>query len=241
MLLKHSLVLLFCFWLSFLCAQTKQQKTNTLKTKLQKDSLYCYRFKKVRPFVSLDNRHSFIKDAPVNVNGLQVGIRLYDKHMVGLGLYGLQKNAKQKLYSTNENNVVAIRSLKLNYLTTFYQYVIIDKRFFQLDLPLEIGLGSYRLTLLDTLTKNPIAPETKGGIFIIAGGASITLKPVKWIGLTGTAGYRTALDGNPNLNFSGAFYSYGVWIDLRQIYRDIKYYGFICKKHKQQMKEIDLN
>lgn len=233
------------FLLSILClapfignSQSKQQQLDSLKTTFQKDSTHCYRFKAVRPFFSLDNRHSFIKDAKVDVKGLQVGVVLYDRHLIGYGLYGLQKNSKQAVSARNEKNVVAIRSLKLSYFTTFYQYTIINHRYFQLDLPLEIGLGSYQLNLLDTLTKAPIAPERKGGLIVTGGGASITLKPIKWIGLTGMAGYRGVLDGNSSLNFNGAFYSYGVWVDLRQIYRDIKFYGFIRKKYKRRVKTL---
>ena len=47
-----------------------------------------------------------------------------------------------------------------------------------------------------------------------------------------------ALDKNPNVNFSGAYYSYGVWVDLRQIYRDIKYYGITRKKYRRELKKL---
>lgn len=224
---------IFCLLAYNAISQSKQKLLDSLKTKFEKDSARCYRFKAVRPFVSIDNRYSFIKDAKVDVKGFQIGLLLFDRHLVGYGLYGLQKSSKQTVSNKNDNNMVAIRSLKLGYITTFYQYTIIKHRYFQLDLPLEIGLGSYQLDLLDTLKKTPIAPEKKGGIILTGGGANITLKPIRWLGLTGMAGYRGVLDGNTNLNFNGAFYSYGLWVDLRQIYRDIKFYGFIRKKYRR--------
>lgn len=238
MLKKQLIILAICFCNFLVYSQSKQQQLESLKTKFEKDSTRCYRFKKVRPFFSLDNRHSFIKNATIDVKGLQLGVILFDKHLVGFGVYGLQKSSKSGITNRNEKNIAAIRNLKLSYLTTFYQYTILNHRYLQLDLPLEIGIGSYQLNLLDTLTLKPIAPERKGGIVVTGGGASITLKPIKWIGLTAMAGYRAVLDGNTNLNFNGAFYSYGVWIDLRQIYRDIKFYGFIRKKYKQKVKEL---
>lgn len=231
-------LILFIFLSFILEAQKKSRQLDSLHVKFINDSAHCFRFKPVRPFFSLDNRHSFIKDAKVNVNGVQLGIILYDRHLVGYGLYGLQKSSRQGITSKNEKHIVAIRDLKLSYLTAFYQYTILNHRYLQLDLPLEIGLGSYQLNLLDTLTNAPIAPERKGGIVVTGGGASIILKPTKWLGLTGMAGYRGVLDGNANLNFNGAFYSYGIWLDLRQIYRDIKFYGFIRKKYNRKVKAL---
>ena len=37
----------------------------------------------------------------------------------------------------------------MNYLTLYYQYVIVDTRFFELDVPLEVGLGNYVYNLKD--------------------------------------------------------------------------------------------
>lgn len=115
--------------------------------------------------------------------------------------------------------------------------MIIDKRFFELDIPLEIGLGSYHISLEDTFA-HKIITDKRGGVSLTAGGVNVILKPVKWIGVSGTAGYRLALDKNPNLNFSGAYYSVGLWIDLRQIYRDTRFYGFTRKNYRKHIKSL---
>ena len=215
----------------------QQKRIDSLTIKFKKDSAHIYRSKKVRPYASLDNRNSFIKDAPVNVKGFQLGTILKEKHTIGFGLYSLQNSSKQFVTTKNEKNIAAKRTLTLNYLTLFYQYVIIDKRFFELDLPLEVGLGGYHVILEDTAV-HKIISDKRGGTMLTSGGISIIFKPFKWIGLSGTAGYRVALDKNPNVNFSGAYYSYGVWVDLRQIYRDIKYYGITRKKYRRELKKL---
>lgn len=215
----------------------KQYRIDSLTTKFKKDSAHIYRFKKVRPYASLDNRNSFIKDAPVNVKGFQLGTILHEKHTVGFGLYSLQNSSKQNFTTKNEKNIIAKRNLTLSYLTLFYQYVIIDTRFFELDVPLEVGLGGYHLSLEDTLA-HKIITDKRGGVSLTAGGVNVILKPIKWIGISGTAGYRLALDKNPNLNFSGAYYSIGLWVDIRQIYRDTRFYGFTRKKYRRELKAI---
>lgn len=215
----------------------KQDKIDSLNLKFKKDSAHIYRFKIIRPFVAIDNRNSFIKEGPVNVKGFQLGVILKEKHTIGFGTYALQNNSKQNLTSKDINSVPLKRTLDLNYLTLFYRYRIIDKRFFELAAPLEVGLGGYHIKLIDDRT-DKLVSEVEGGTMLTSGGVDIVLKPFKWIGLTGSAGYRIALEKNPNVNFNGTYYSYGVWVDLRQIYRDIKFYGFTRKKHRRQLKEL---
>ncbi|MES2515716.1 MAG: hypothetical protein V4580_16300 [Bacteroidota bacterium] len=238
-LLLYSLCVLICSLTSepSHAQNSKQYLTDSLTRKFQKDSAHIYRFKLIRPYIAIDNRNSFIKEGPVNVKGFQFGIIIKEHHTVGRGIYSLQDNSKQNLTSLDENSIPLKRTLNLNYVTLFYQYTIIDTRFFELALPLEIGLGTYRLKLIDDI-QDKVVSEKTGSTTLTSGGADIVLKPFKWVGLTASAGYRFAFDKNPNINFSGAYYSYGLWVDLRQIYRDTKFYGFTRKKYRRHMKEI---
>ena len=215
---------------------SKQYLIDSLTTKFKKDSAHIYRFKNLRPFAAIDNRNSFLKDR-ANVKGFQLGTIIKEKHTVGFGIYNLQDNSKHDATTKNENNIPIKRNLTLSYMTLFYQYVIIDRRFFELDLPLEVGLGSYRVTIEDTISHKVIS-EKKGGVSLTSGGVNMIFKPIRWVGVSGTFGYRIALDKNPNLNFSGAYYSIGLWVDLRQIYRDTRFYGFTRKKYRRHMRQI---
>ena len=215
----------------------KQHKIDSLIAKLHADSSHIYRFRKVRPFFSLDNRNSFVKDAPVNVQGVQLGLILKERHTVGFGIYAIRTSARQKLTSKNEKNISANRTLSLNYLTIFYQYAFLDRRYFELDLPLELGLGSYNVRITDAVTNKTIV-DRKGGTVIVGGGIGCTVKPLKWFGISGSAGYRYDFDNNPNVNFSGFFYSYGVWIGLGRIYRDVRYFGIKRKKCRRHIHYI---
>lgn len=237
--MKTLIHILTCFIAISLYGQepAKQHALDSLTTKFKKDSAHIYRFKIIRPFVSIDNRNSFIKEGPVNVKGFQLGVILKEKHTVGFGIYGIQNSSKQNLTSKDVNSVPLKRTLSLNYLTLFYRYRIIDTRFFELALPLEVGLGGYHIQLIDDRTGKTVS-EVNGGTSLTSGGVDIVLKPFRWVGVTGSAGYRIALDKNPNVNFSGAYYSYGLWVDLRQIYRDIKFYGFVRKKYRRNIKTV---
>ena len=214
----------------------QQQRIDSLTIKFKKDSAHIYRFKNLRPFAAIDNRNSFAKDR-ANVKGFQLGAIIKEKHTVGFGIYSLQDKSKHDANTKNENNVQVTRNLTLNYLTLFYQYVIIDRRFFELDLPLEVGLGSYRVGTEDTIAHRVVS-EKRGGVSLTSGGVNMVFKPLKWVGVSGTVGYRIVLDKNPKINFSGAYYSIGLWVDLRQIYRDTRFYGFTRKKYRRHVKDV---
>jgi hypothetical protein len=148
-----ALIFFNLFFAVTICAQDtlKQHKIDSLQKQLKSDSAHIFRFRKVRPFFSLDNRNSFIKSAPVNVQGLQLGIVWKERHTLGFGIYFIKESSKQNLVKKGDANttVDANRTLNLNYLTAFYQYSILDYRYFELELPLEFGLGGYEIKLVD--------------------------------------------------------------------------------------------
>lgn len=51
-------------------------------------------------------------------------------------------------------------------------------------------------------------------------------------------GYRYFLQQDKVLDFDGFFFPVGVWLDLRQVYRDIKYYGVQKKRYHREVKKI---
>ena len=243
--MRQLTVIFFSLFFTTLCyaqKSIKQHKVDSLILKLKKDSTRIYRPKKVRPFFSLDNRNSFIKDAPVNVQGLQAGIIFKDRHTFGFGLYSIRASAHQNVVKRSDptTTIDATRTLSLNYLTAFYQYAILDYRYFELDIPVEIGLGGYEIKVvaLNALPGKPPLVDKKGGTLIMSGGVGITIKPLRWIGITGSAGYRNALDKDKNVNFSGFYYSYGIWVDLGRTQRDIRYYLMKRKKCRRQIATI---
>ena len=233
--------LLFAFTYSFLYSQTLK---DSLKIKFQKDSAHIYRFKKLRPWLAIDQRNSWIKNdkgakrVPVTINGIQAGLIVKEKHTVGLGLYSINRQTEKPVKLIDQSNKITYEELLLKYITLCYQYKIVNTRFFQLDVPLEVGLGRYIYNLKDE-TQTLLLWQEIGPLKLTGGGVEIVLKPLKWIGISGMAGYRiTIFNKRTNLNFNGAYYSYGIWVDLRQIYRDLKVYGFVRPKYRKKVKAL---
>jgi hypothetical protein len=215
----------------------KGVKLDSLKQKLKADSVWTYRFKKFRPFFSLDNRKSFIRNSPVDFKGLQAGVIYKERHTVGLGIYRILQQTQRPVRTKDNTNRILSQRLTLNYLTLFYQYALIDKRYFEIDIPVEMGLGNATISMVDSLTQKELHRDE---IPIIPLGISLQLviKPFKWVGMSTMGGYRYVNQKDDRLNFSGWYYSFGLWVDVRQIYRDIKFYGFIKKKYKREVAKL---
>lgn len=236
--------LLIVLKLLFVSIFYSQTSLDSLNAKFQKDSLHNYRFKKVRPWLALDQRNSWIKNekglnkVPVTINGLQAGVILKEKHTVGFGVYTINNTSEKPKKLSDKNNKVTYEELLLKYITLTYEYKIVNTRFFDLVLPLEVGLGRYVYNLKDE-SQSQLLWREQGPVKVSGGGVNIVLKPLKWVGISGMGGYRIVVfNKRTNLNFNGFYYSYGVWVDLRQIYRDIKFYGFIRPKYRKKVKAI---
>lgn len=236
--------IIFFFFLCSCSILYSQTQADSLKLKFQKDSAHTYRFKKIRPWLAIDQRNSWIrntkgqKKVPVTINGLQAGVIIKEKHTLGLGLYTMNGTSQKPVKINDANNKITYQELLLKYFTITYEYKIVDTRFFELDVPMEVGLGNYIYNLKDE-TQTQLLWREQGPIKLTGGGVQIILKPFKWIGISGMAGFRVVgFNQRTNLNFNGAYYSYGVWIDLRQIYRDVKFYGFIRPKYRKKVKAL---
>lgn len=226
-----------------LSPQQKRQKLDSLHAKLEKDSLHIFRFQKLRPYLAIDSRNSWIKNeqgtknVPINVNGLQLGVIIKERHTVGLGFYSMTNASKDLQKLTDQNSRVTYQSLKMGYATLFYQYVIVDKRYFELDVPLEVGVGHYDYYLSDSAKARIPKSAQSGTVRLTGGGVNIVLKPLRWIGLNAMGGCRfVVFDQRTKLNFNGVYYSYGVWVDIRQIIRDTNYYLVKKRRYRKQVK-----
>lgn len=211
---------------------------DSLTNQLHKDSLHIFRFQKFRPYANIDTRNSFIRNMPINVFGVQLGTQINDKHVVGLGLYKTSTQVRDFTITTkNDKKINTQRDLSLSYLTAFYQYVLLDKRYFEVDIPVELGYGEYQLQLYNQQTGERFS-QRKAGMLLCGAGPMVTLKPLRWVGISGMAGYRLTYEKNQNINLNGLYFSYGLWLDIRQIIRDTRYYLVKKPKYKKQIKAL---
>jgi hypothetical protein len=237
--MKIIFYILFSTFITFTHAQqlvTKSFKLDSLRNKLIKDSTHTFRFKKIRPYLAIDNRNSFVQKAPINLRGFQIGIRLNEKHIIGIGYYRITPFSKNAFITKIFNDDEAKQFLNMSYFTFFYKYKLLLKKYYEINLVSETGVGNASVRLVDN--NKVLLKGEKIRIYPFGTGIQFVLKPLRWIGLSSMGGYRLVNEGSLHYNFNGWFYSFGVWMDLRQTYRDIRYYGFQKRKYQQEVKKM---
>jgi hypothetical protein len=190
----------------------------------------------VRPYFSIDNRNSFINGRKAQFGGIQLGVILFEEHTLGIGLYGITQQSKAK-YRVLDDTISAQKSISLNYFTLFYEFSFFERKHFDISLPIEVGLGGYDIKWENSRTGR-LYRERKGGIILTGIGVQPTWMPLPWVGVSFLVGYRLVLDNATSENFNGLYYNLGLNFDLRQIYRDIKYRGFIRKKYRRNARKV---
>jgi hypothetical protein len=238
-------VLLLSLLQTALFAQTlnpqNQHIKDSLTQQLKADSIHIYRPQKYRPYINLDQRNSFIRNQSININGLQLGVLINDRHVFGLGGYAITSSSKSQAKGKGDKNLPPTnRTLNMDYGTFFYQYAIIDKRFWELDIQSEIGLGTYDYKFYDVNT-NKLLADRHAGLLVGGIGPLLAFKPTKWVGIIGMVGYRFTSEKNTNLSFNGFYYSYGAWFDIRQIIRDYKFRYVKKRRYKKQIAQLLLS
>jgi len=220
--------------LSFAQLDTVRERLiDSLTAKLKADSIHTFRPKNFRFYAHIDNRSSFVK--PSNFNGYQLGLKLYETHIFGLGFYRLNRAEDVSLAITNGYQ---LRSL--NYNTIFYQKILRKERYYEVDFLLELGLGVYRARISDTIRAD-YNRQIMAGFIPMSSSIKFIAKPKRWFGISVALGYAKFLEKQNLLDFDGFYFPIGLWLDLRQVYREIKYYGFQKKRYRREVWKINEN
>lgn len=229
-------VLFFLFTSLSIPAQVKSrtEQLDSLRLKLSKDSAQIYRNTIARPYLRLENRRSFIETEKVSFLGFLAGATLYDRHIVCAGFYFLPKRSAD--WITPEPGIRSQKFEKLSYVNFSYQYILLNYRYLQLNTPFEVGYGNYKteeknlLTLQDTI---------RAGNFIPFGlGLQLILKPLRWAGLSASGGYRYVKHDPISLSFNGWYYSFGVWVDARYLFRATRFH-YAKKQYRRAIAGLD--
>lgn len=198
-----------------------------------RDSLEIVKVPLVRPQFRFDNRNIYFQGQMLAVGGYDAGVVLNDKLRVTLGYYR-SKSAISRYDETVEGPKLNQydRKLQLDYGTINTEFLYLNKRFFSLGMPLELGFGQ-------NSSKYKLTPDAvdyqmqKGFIIVTDFGLSGTFKPIRWIGIRGVVGYRkTVVNQVDDFRFDGIFTSVGLNIDFREVTKDFKMYRLMKRYHR---------
>jgi hypothetical protein len=183
--------------------------------------------------ISLDNRQSFVQASAVRIIGLNAGILLPNRRWrVGLGGYTLSRSYGD-LYVYQIKNGKRTKKvvdtltpqLDLTYFTPNVSYVFYQRRWLEVSLPVEFGLGRSHYT--ETNQKNNVKTDSRGLFFPVEAGVSVLLKPLRWVGVSGSLGYRKSVfEIDYKKDFDGLYFSYRLNVFVGAIWRDWRAYRF---------------
>ena len=177
--------------------------------------------------ISLDNRDSFVQSSAVRVIGLNAGVVLPGRRWrVGLGAYTLSRSYTdlyiyqyRKGRRTKKILDTLTPSLSLSYFTPNLSYVFLQRRWLEVSVPLEVGLGSSHYTI--TNERGSLTTDNSGLFVPVEIGLAVLLKPTRWVGVSGSVGYRkSVLEIDYKDDFDGWYFSYRLNVFVGVIWRD---------------------
>ena len=181
--------------------------------------------------LSLDNRQSFVQASAVHIIGVNAGIMLPNRRWrVGLGGYTLSRNyADLYVYQirngkrTKKIVETLTPQLDLTYFTPNVSYIFFQRRWLEISLPVEFGLGRSHYT--QTNQYDQVKTDSRGLFFPVEAGVNVLVRPFRWVGVSGSVGYRkSVLEIDYKEDFDGLYFSYRLNVFVGAIWRDWRAY-----------------
>ena len=180
---------------------------------------------RISPSLAFDNRNSFVQASAVRIIGVNIGVVPRGKpYRLGLGAYTLRRSyADLYTYSGRGKNrklkSTLTPALILTYFTPNFAYTFLNRRYIELSVPVDIGLGRSHYTVTDE--KGNVTTDSRGLFIPAEVGVGVLLKPTRWVGISGVAGYRLSLkEIDYKEDFNGWYYSYRLNLFVGNIWHD---------------------
>lgn len=179
--------------------------------------------KKPTFILELDGRHSFIREAPVIVDGIRAGADFGDKVRLFGGIYWSRHKVSRTFiinrYTPYERNVR--QDLSMFYISATGEYVVYNSKHWELDVPVQIGFGSGKRTRYDANTGATIE-QGKHAFVPLEFSFRAIYRITDWLNASAGIGYRYALF-SPTVSddFSAMLYTYGIGISPIKILKKV--------------------
>ena len=194
------------------------------------------RLPRLSPSLIIDNRNSFVQSSAVRIIGLNVGVVPRGKrYRLGLGAYTLRRSYSDLYTYSGKGKNRKLKDtltpeLSLTYFTPNFAFTFFHHRFIELSVPVDVGLGRSHYTITD---QNGKVTTDDRGLFVPAEvGLGVLLKPTRWVGISGGAGYRLSLkEIDYKEDFNGWYYSYRLNLFVGNIWHDLRHWH---QQHRAQ-------
>jgi hypothetical protein len=165
---------------------------------------------------NLDYRNSFIQHHPVNVWGVNAGVRIGPRrNALTVGYYWLSYNAQARLINWHQHagrwlNITHYTKTDLWFGNLMYWKNIAKKPNWTISLPIELGIGVASTTPTNWQTNQPAGYQRQAAFVPAQLGVYGEWKATRWSGLGAQIGYRhSVLPTIVKEPYNGVYYSVG--------------------------------
>lgn len=188
--------------------------------------------------VGLDGHKSFIREAPVTIDGVRAGLDFGNKVRLYLGAYWSRHKVSrtyiQHIYTPNER--VVWQELSMFYVAPTIEYVVYNSEHWELAVPARIGFGKGHRKRYDYAT-GTLIEEARPGFVPFEFSFRAMYRITDWLNVSAGLGYRYAMfSSSVSDDFSAPHYTYGVGVSPIKV---LKRLGVLEEKNgKLQLKEL---
>lgn len=158
-----------------------------------------------------DTRNSFITNEIAKIQSVKIGVTYNKQFTLALGYNWLNTDFESRI----NNNTPA--KLKLRFVTPFVEYAFVEKKNWQVTIPVHLGFGySFYQDKQDKIYQ-------RNFVVIYEPSMTATYRFLKYFGVGAGVGYRVMLIGNNEINeqFNSPIYVLKTKIFFGDIYKDL--------------------
>jgi hypothetical protein len=173
--------------------------------------------------LELDGRNSFIREAPVTIDGVRAGLDFGNKVRLFIGAYWsrhkVSRTYTQHIYTPNER--VVRQELSMFYVAPTLEYVVYNSKRWELAVPARVGFGKGNRKRYDATT-GTLIEESRPGFVPLEFSFRAMYRITDWLNVSAGLGYRYAIfSSSVSDDFSAPHYTYGVGISPIKILKKL--------------------
>ncbi len=172
------------------------------------------------PFSALDSRNSTLKETPIRMFGIKLGLQWAEKYRLGFGYYNLNTHFKENINYKSVQNSFKGR-FHFWYISAFGEKQFFDNQKFHLNGTFHLGMGQSFFKP----NNKPALPDRikKEFVLLVEPHVSGAYKIIPWLGVGAGLGYRKSII--PDLlrtdNFNGGVVAISVQVFPFALYEAI--------------------
>lgn len=178
-------------------------------------------------YFALDVRRSIVRELPVRISGLKMGVTFKQNHSIGIGYYNMGRPILGGIHISrpveyDENKTIVSKrdgsrfdlnariKLEMAYASLFYEYRFFTHRKWNMDVNSQFGFGNVYIYAYDKVNDRQLfnGKPKKDFIKLVEASVSVQYKIVEWLGLGAGIGYRYMIQPN---DYISTTFNYPIW------------------------------